>query len=168
MFHAFHRRDELIEQTVQCRLATVRETILAQATKRVPELREAQNMAPRSSSSSPRQASTRPTIWRNRPFGLSFSTDVSPKARVAKRAVHGAIATCQPTGRDLMQFLGDWQGLPPPSRLPSPRRPSPPLGVSRVSYRSCGSPSSGCSAPSASGTASATARHRPDRSQQTP
>ena len=44
MFRTLHRRDELAEQTVERRLAAARETILAQATKRVPASREAKNI----------------------------------------------------------------------------------------------------------------------------
>lgn len=137
MFHTFHRRDELTEQTVQRRLAAARDALLTQATKRVPQSREAQNMANRF-----------------RKHGAAFfefitTPGVDPTNNLAEQAIRfvvldrrvtqgtrsekgrqwseriwTAIATCQQTGRNLMQFLGEslfahWQGLPPPSLLPA-------------------------------------------------
>lgn len=138
MFHTFHRRDELNERTVERRLAAAREAILAIATKRVPPSREAQNMAKRF-----------------RQHGESFfvfitTPGIDPTNNLAEQAIRfvvldrkvtqgtrsekgrrwceyiwTAIATCEQTGRDLIQFLQEtlfahWQGLPPPSLLPDP------------------------------------------------
>jgi len=138
MFRTLHRRDELTERTVERRLAAARETILAQATNRVPASREAQNMAKRF-----------------RKHGAAFfefitTPDIDPTNNLAEQAIRfvvldrkvtqgtrsqkgrewseciwTALATCEQTGRDLMQFLQEslfahWQGLPPPSLLPDP------------------------------------------------
>ena len=138
MFRTLHRSDELTERTVERRLAAARETILAQATKRVPASREAQNMA-----------------TRFRKHGAAFfefitTPGVDPTNNLAEQAIRFVVldrkvtqgtrsekgrqwseciwttlATCEQTGRDLMQFLEEslfahWQGLPPPSLLPDP------------------------------------------------
>ena len=137
LFRTLHRRDELTKRTVQRRLAAARETILAQATKRVPVSREAQNMA------------TRFRKHGNAFFEFITTPGIDPTNNLAEQAIRfvvldrkvtqgtrsekgrkwseciwTAIATCEQTGRDLMQFLEEslfahWQGLPPPSLLPA-------------------------------------------------
>ena len=138
MFHTFHRRDELNERTVERRLAAAREAILAIATKRVPASREAQNMAKRF-----RQHGEAFFVFITTP-GIDPTNNLaeqairfvvldrkvtqgtrSEKGRRWCESIWTAIATCEQTGRDLIQFLQEtlfahWQGLPPPSLLPDP------------------------------------------------
>ena len=47
LFRAFHRRDELTQRTLDRRVVAVREKLIAQVAKRVPDFREARNMAKR-------------------------------------------------------------------------------------------------------------------------
>jgi hypothetical protein len=138
MFRTLHRSDELSERTVERRLAAARETILAQATNRVPASREARNMA--------RRFRTHGAAF----FEFITTPGVDPTNNLAEQAIRfvvldrkvtqgtrsekgrdwseciwTAIATCEQTGRDLMQFLQgslftDWHGLPPPSLSPVP------------------------------------------------
>ncbi len=137
MFRTLHRRDELTEQTVERRLAAARETILAQATKRVPTSREAQNMAKRFRKHGDAffEFITTPGIDPTNNLAEQAIRFVvldrkitqgtrSEKGRRWSECIWTAIATCEQTGRDLMQFLQEslfahWQGLPPPSLLPS-------------------------------------------------
>jgi transposase len=135
MFHTLHRRDELTERTIERRLAAARETILAQATKRVPASREAQNMANRFRKHGDAffEFITTPGIDPTNNLAEQAIRFVvldrkvtqgtrSEKGRVWSECIWTAIATCEQTGRDLMQFLQEslfahWQGLPPPSLL---------------------------------------------------
>ncbi len=135
MFHTLHRRGELTERTVERRLAAARETILAQATKRVPASREAQNMATRFRKHGDAffEFITTPGIDPTNNLAEQAIRFVvldrkitqgtrSEKGRQWSECIWTAIATCQQTGRDLMQFLeqslfAHWQGLPPPSLL---------------------------------------------------
>jgi len=137
MFHTLHRRDELTERTVERRLAAARETILAQATKRVPASREAQNMAKRFCKHGDAffEFITTPGIDPTNNLAEQAIRFVvldrkvtqgtrSEKGRAWSECIWTAIATCEQTGRDLMQFLQEslfahWQGLPPPSLLPA-------------------------------------------------
>lgn len=137
MFCTLHRRDELTERTIERRLAAVRETIVAQATKRVPASREAQNMAKRfrkhggaffefittpgidPTNNLAEQAIRFVVLDRRTTQGTR-----SEKGRLWSECIWTAIATCEQSGRDLMAFLQEsifahWQGLPPPSLLPS-------------------------------------------------
>jgi transposase len=137
MFRTLHRRDELTEQTVERRLAAARETILSQATKRVPASREAQNMAIRFCKHGDAffEFITTPGIDPTNNLAEQAIRFVvldrkvtqgtrSEKGREWSECIWTAIATCEQTGRDLMQFLQEslfahWQGLPPPSLLPA-------------------------------------------------
>jgi transposase len=137
MFRTLHRRDELTEQTVERRLAVARETILSQATKRVPASREAQNMAIRFCKHGDAffEFITTPGIDPTNNLAEQAIRFVvldrkvtqgtrSEKGREWSECIWTAIATCEQTGRDLMQFLQEslfahWQGLPPPSLLPA-------------------------------------------------
>ena len=137
MFRTIHRNDELSERTVERRLAAARETIIAQATKRVPKSREARNMAKRflkhghaffefittpgvdPTNNLAEQAIRFVVLDRKVTQGTR-----GEKGRAWSECIWTAIATCEQTGRDLMQFLQDslsahWQGLPPPSLLPA-------------------------------------------------
>jgi transposase len=137
MFRTLHRRNELTEQTTERRLAAARETIVAQATKRVPASREAQNMAKRFCKHGDAffEFITTPGIDPTNNLAEQAIRFVvldrkitqgtrSEKGRRWSECIWTAIATCEQTGRDLMQFLQEslfahWQGLPPPSLLPS-------------------------------------------------
>lgn len=137
MFRTLHRRDELTERTVERRLADARATILAQATKRVPASREAQNMANRFRKHGDAffEFITTPGIDPTNNLAEQAIRFVvldrrvtqgtrSAKGRQWSECIWTAIATCEQTGRDLMQFLQEslfahWQGLPPPSLLPA-------------------------------------------------
>jgi transposase len=137
MFRTIHRSDELSKRTVERRLAAARETIIAQATKRVPKSREAKNMATRfrkhghaffefittpgvdPTNNLAEQAIRFVVLDRKVTQGTR-----SEKGRVWSECIWTAIATCEQTGRNLMQFLQEslfahWQGLPPPSLLPA-------------------------------------------------
>lgn len=137
MFHTIHRNDVLSEQTVERRLAAARETIIAQATKRVPKSREARNMARRfckhghaffefittpgvdPTNNLAEQAIRFVVLDRKVTQGTR-----SEKGRAWSECIWTAIATCEQSGRNLLQFLQDslfahWQGLPPPSLLPA-------------------------------------------------
>ncbi len=138
MCHTLHRCDELAKRTVERRLAAARETILAQATRRVPASREAQNMANRfrkhgtaffefittpgvdPTNNLAEQAIRFVVLDRKVTQGTR-----SEKGRQWSECIWTALATCEQTGRNLMQFLQEalfahWQGLPPPSLLPAP------------------------------------------------
>ena len=138
MFRTLHRSDELTERTIQRRLAAARETILAQATNRVPASREARNMARRfrkhgdaffefittpgvdPTNNLAEQAIRFVVLDRKVTQGTR-----SEKGRDWSECIWTAIATCEQTGRDLMQFLQKslfthWHGLPPPSLLSVP------------------------------------------------
>jgi transposase len=137
MFRTLHRRDELTQRTVARRLAAARETILTQATKRVPASREAQNMAKRFRKHGDAffEFITTPGIDPTNNLAEQAIRFVvldrrvtqgtrSEKGRLWSECIWTAIATCEQTGRDLMQFLQEslfahWQGLPPPSLLPA-------------------------------------------------
>jgi transposase len=138
MFRTLHRRDELTEQTVERRLVIARETILAKATWRVPAKntsREAKNMATRfrkhgdaffevittpgvdPTNNLAEQAIRFVVIDRRITQGTR-----SEKGRDWSECIWTAIATCQQSGRNLMQFmqqslLAHWHGVPPPSLL---------------------------------------------------
>jgi len=135
MFRTLHRRDELTEQTVERRLVIARETILAKATKRVPASREAKNMATRfrkhgdaffefittpgvdPTNNLAEQAIRFVVIDRRITQGTR-----SEKGRDWSECIWTAIATCQQSGRNLMQFMeqslrAHWHGVPPPSLL---------------------------------------------------
>ncbi|MBC8869963.1 MAG: IS66 family transposase [Planctomycetes bacterium] len=137
MFRTLHRRDELTKQTVERRLAVAREDLVAKATKRVPPSREAQNMAKRflkhgdaffefittpgidPTNNLAEQAIRFVVLDRKVTQGTR-----SEKGRQWSECIWTAIATCEQTGRHLMQFLQEslfahWQGLPPPSLLPA-------------------------------------------------
>ncbi len=135
MFRTLHRRDELTERTVERRLAAAKETILAQATKRAPPSREAQNMAKRFRKHGDAffQFITTPGVDPTNNLAEQAIRFVvldrkvtqgtrSEKGRAWSECIWTAIATCEQTGRNLMQFLQEtlfahWQCLPPPSLL---------------------------------------------------
>jgi len=135
MFRTFHRTGELADRTIERRLAVARETIFAQATKRVPPSREAQNMAKR-------------FLKHGRAFFEFITTPgVDPTNNLAEQAIRfvvidrritqgtrsekgrdwsqriwTTIATCEQTSRSVMEFLEaslftHWHNLPPPSLL---------------------------------------------------
>jgi len=137
LFRTFHRRDELTRRTVDRRLAAAREKLIAQATKRVPDSREARNMAKRfrDHGDSFFQFITTPGIDPTNNLAEQAIRFVvldrkvtqgtrGKKGRRWSQSIWTAIATCRQTGRDLIRFLQEsllahWQGLPPPSLLPA-------------------------------------------------
>jgi len=137
MFRTLHRRDELAERTIERRLAAARETILAEARKRVPASREAKNMATRFRKHGAAffEFITTPGIDPTNNLAEQAIRFVvldrkvtqgtrSEKGRQWSERIWTAIATCEQTGRDTMQFLREsllahWQALPPPSLLPA-------------------------------------------------
>ena len=135
MFEVIRRRDELKPATFARRLAAARDTVMAKATKRVPQSKKAQNMAKR---------------FRERGqayFEFITSPNVEPTNNIAEQAIRFVVidrritqgtrgesgrrwceriwttlATCARTGRDVMDFLhqsilAHWRGEPTPSLL---------------------------------------------------
>ncbi len=135
MFEVIHRRDELKPATFTRRLAAARDVVMAKATKHVPPAKKAQNMAKR---------------FRERGqayFEFITTPNVEPTNNIAEQAIRFVVidrritqgtrgesgrrwceriwttlATCDRTGRDVLDFLhqtllAHWYGLPPPSLL---------------------------------------------------
>jgi transposase len=119
-------------------MAAAKETVLAQATSGVPASRKVQNVANRFRKHGAAffEFITTPGIDPSNNLAeqairfVVFDRQVtrgtrSRKGRQWSECIWTALATCEQTGRDLMQFLQEslfahWQGLPPPLLLPDP------------------------------------------------
>lgn len=146
MFKVIHDRENLDPETFDRALEHARETIMAAALENVPskldengkELkRGAFNMANRFRKNGKAyfQFITTPGCEPTNNLAeqavrfvvidrLITQGTRSEKGRLWSECIWTAIATCEQTGRDLMQFLQEslfahWQGLPPPSLLPA-------------------------------------------------
>ncbi len=135
MFEVIHRRDELKPATFARRLAAARDVVMAKATKYVPPAKKARNMAKR-------------FLERGEAYFEFITTpNVEPTNNIAEQAIRFVVidrritqgtrgesgrrwceriwttlATCDRTGRDVLNFLYQtllthWQGHLPPSLL---------------------------------------------------
>jgi len=135
MFQVIHRRGELKPTTFARRLAAARDVVMAKAMKHVPPSKKAQNMAKR---------------FRERGqayFEFVTTPNVEPTNNIAEQAIRFVVidrritqgtrgesgrrwceriwttlATCNRTGRDVLDFLHQsllthWHSIPPPSLL---------------------------------------------------